>query len=81
MTAWMRYASCAESVGDIWFPETNSPNTKTAKAICNDCPVIDSCLNYALENRFNDGIWGGLTPNERKLLLRNPKRRVRNGKE
>ncbi len=79
MTAWMREAACAESGGDLWFPEANSPSTKFAKAICHECPVRDECLDYALRNRFNDGIWGGLTPNERKELLKYPKRRVRNG--
>ena len=81
MTAWMRFAVCSQSAGDIWFPENNTSTNKFAKAICNSCPVQDECLDYALENKFNDGIWGGLTPNERKLLLRNPKRRVRNGKK
>jgi WhiB family redox-sensing transcriptional regulator len=34
------------------------------------CPVVDKCLQYALENREQHGIWGGLTVGERQALLR-----------
>ena len=78
MTSWMRDAACAETGGDLWFPEANSPSTKFAKAICESCLVNDACLSYALEHKLFDGIWGGLTPNERKNLLRKGKR---NGKK
>lgn len=44
--------------------------TRLAKSICAQCPVRLSCLQYALE--FNEifGIWGGLTPVERRRMKR-----------
>ena len=33
---------------------------RRAKAICNECPARQECLDYALEIREPHGIWGGL---------------------
>lgn len=46
---------------------------RRAKRICRDCPVVSECLEYALSNNLNetdDGIWGGMTPGERRELKR-----------
>jgi WhiB family transcriptional regulator, redox-sensing transcriptional regulator len=34
------------------------------------CPVIDDCLEYALETNQRSGIWGGTSERERKSLRR-----------
>lgn len=68
---WMADASCLESSPDAWFPEVgNSHESKMVKGICKECPVKDLCLEYALLHRIEWGIWGGLSANERKVLLR-----------
>lgn len=36
-----------------------------AKRICSDCPIKDLCLDWALLTQ-DSGVWGGLTPAERK---------------
>ena len=41
-----------------------------AKAVCGVCPVSDECLSDALGRGESDGIWGGLTPDERLLVGR-----------
>jgi hypothetical protein len=48
-----------------------------AKRLCNGdpdllmgpCPVRYECLQSALRNREGDGVWGGLNPNERDIIL------------
>jgi WhiB family transcriptional regulator, redox-sensing transcriptional regulator len=40
-----------------------------AKAVCSACPVIDNCLHWALRVREPYGIWGGLSAEEREVLL------------
>ena len=40
-----------------------------AKAVCSGCPVIDSCLRWALAAREPYGVWGGLSVEEREALL------------
>jgi WhiB family redox-sensing transcriptional regulator len=40
-----------------------------AKAICRICPSLKPCLSFALATSQDLGIWGGTTPEERRLLL------------
>ncbi len=42
---------------------------RRAKAICASCPVLESCLDYALTIREPHGIWGGLNEMERRARL------------
>ncbi|PWI16034.1 hypothetical protein DI272_19070 [Streptomyces sp. Act143] len=44
--------------------------TTAAKALCARCPVRAACTDYAIANDFRDGIWGGLTVDERDQLAR-----------
>jgi len=69
---WMGRASCAaDDVNpDWWFPERGGPaesgaDGALAKRICQECPVRQQCLEFALAGR-EFGIWGGLTEQERK---------------
>lgn len=36
-----------------------------AKRLCDRCPVRDACRDYAIANDEQDGVWGGMTPDER----------------
>jgi Transcription factor WhiB len=42
--------------------------SKAAREICALCPVAEDCLNYALENHEEFGIWGNTTERERRQL-------------
>jgi WhiB family redox-sensing transcriptional regulator len=48
-----------------------------AKAVCRQCPVVGDCLSHALDHGERDGIWGGLTPDERREAM--AQRRTREG--
>lgn len=50
---------------DISEPEARAVATKTAKALCHACPIIDECFTYALETNQRYGIWGGTSPQDR----------------
>lgn len=65
--SWMSEALCAQVDPDAFFPEKGG-STRQAKAICAECPVRMQCLAYALEHDETTGIWGGLTPRERRAL-------------
>jgi WhiB family redox-sensing transcriptional regulator len=41
-----------------------------AQRICADCPVSEACLEYALVNRIDHGVWGGRSERERRRILR-----------
>ena len=66
---------CAEVGGNHWFPEkgdddnseSNYDDTGTAKRICGNCTHRLECAEWGIYNeRF--GIWGGLTPYERRSI-------------
>ena len=38
--------------------------------ICTDCPVGEQCLEYALEQRIEHGVWGGCSERERRRILK-----------
>jgi WhiB family redox-sensing transcriptional regulator len=72
--SWWGVAACRESDPELFFPISATPalavDVARAKAICASCPVRLPCLRYALDNRQEQGIWGGLTEGERQLLRR-----------
>jgi len=44
--------------------------TEACINICNTCPVIGQCLNYALANNERHLVWGGMSPKDRQAYLR-----------
>ena len=72
---WMADAKCASSGLDpeTWFPERQPTVKAIAKRICQTCPVRQECLDFADQEGYDDGIWGGLDRDERKKL-KNTKR-------
>jgi WhiB family redox-sensing transcriptional regulator len=61
---WFAQAACRGNTTDFSL-DKGQPAT-AAKAICARCPVVDECLDYAIVKRETRGIWGGLTPIERR---------------
>jgi WhiB family redox-sensing transcriptional regulator len=64
---WLRRGACRSSDPELFFPLAPSPVQEArAKAVCATCQVLDECRSYALKAGEADGIWGGLTPEERR---------------
>ena len=57
---------------DLFFPE-NAEELKRllpqAQALCGSCIHQEDCLQFAIDNNFKSGIWGGFTPSQREDLL------------
>ena len=53
-------------------------NYQIAKKLCADCPIRLECLEYALAADEEYGVWGGLSPVERRQLKRNKKKGGKN---
>lgn len=70
---WREQALCAQIGGEFWFPHEGH-TAPDAKRICRRCPVRLQCLQLALDNDEQYGIWGGLNEKERRQLK--PKTRV-----
>ena len=52
-----------------FFPSDGS-GVEVAKKICIDCPVKSECLEHALVNRIDHGVWGGCSERERRRILK-----------
>ena len=81
--SWADRAACAGMPTELFFPagswsqSEHSPGTRTAKAICANCPVRQPCLEFAMRLEAHtgpavqqrNGIYGGLLPRERAALV------------
>lgn len=65
-TEWMNLSRCREVDPELFNPERGQ-SAKPAKRVCSTCEVLEPCLTYALATAQN-GIWGGLTDQERRAL-------------
>jgi WhiB family transcriptional regulator, redox-sensing transcriptional regulator len=66
---WADLGSCVGRDPDLFFPERGA-DTSRARALCRSCPVRSECLDYALQSGQKFGIWGGMTPAQRRRLVR-----------
>jgi len=71
---WHLDSLCADTQydADLWFDDADA-----ARRICAHCPVRNDCLDYAMRAEESSGIqligvWGGLSPIQRKRLRVNP---------
>lgn len=67
--AWMARGACAQSDPNIFFPH-DGVGVEIAKTVCADCRVTSPCLEYALANRIEHGVWGGCSERQRRRILR-----------
>lgn len=69
---WVELAACRGRDPELFYPVgTAGPALRqvaAAKAVCAGCWVVDDCLRWALDEGEPHGIWGGTTPEERRLL-------------
>lgn len=79
MTEWQRRARCADLMArgavpaDLWHPlgysEQYAAQVRWAKTECGHCPVRQQCGTWAMVERVDEGILGGMTPPERIAQL------------
>ena len=67
---WRARAACLAADPDLFFPPgTGFPSQKQAaeaKAFCRGCSVVPDCLEEALVADEAHGVWGGMSPGERR---------------
>ena len=78
---WRNGAKCVPSDPELFFPIGNTgpalKQIEKAKEVCASCDVQEQCLQYALETSQDDGVWGGLSEDERRALKRRANRNRR----
>ena len=68
---------------DPWYGDSDDPSavdeTEDAKKICRGtddgkpCPLLELCLEFAMDNNERYGVWGGMSPEERAQLRKDRK--------
>jgi WhiB family redox-sensing transcriptional regulator len=64
-TGWMDKAACKGMDPEIFFPFTVAESRK-ARGVCIGCIVRRECMEYAIDDPYIFGVWGGLTEKERR---------------
>lgn len=75
-TEWMELGNCKTEASSIFFP-SDGPGVEVARRICATCPVKPACLEFALANGIDHGVWGGASERERRRIAR--RRRLNRG--
>ena len=68
-TNWMGRGNCRDEAPARFFP-SDGVGVDHARRICATCPVQEPCLEYALEQRIDHGVWGGASERERRRILK-----------
>lgn len=53
--------------GHPWFPH-HGQSHRPAKRVCAVCPVQTECLEFSIETGERFGVWGGLSPLQRRYV-------------
>ena len=74
---WRDRAACAGGDHEMFFPSsTNSTRPSPygtltpARRVCCRCPVWQECLDFAIVNDLDCGVWGGASSGERRQIGR-----------
>ena len=72
---WRASAACRGVAPAVFLPEESGDSDLTREAhriaketYCAACPVTGPCLEYALAHDENWGVWGNMTPRERRTV-------------
>ena len=71
---WRFEAACRRTDPDLFFPVGTTglavSQIDSAKAVCQTCPSLAPCLEFALTTNQDSGVWGGTSEEERRKLRR-----------
>jgi WhiB family redox-sensing transcriptional regulator len=70
---WRDKAACLRADPELFFPTgeksaADIEQIRKAKLFCADCLSRIECLDYALRTSQSDGVWGGMSEDERRAL-------------
>lgn len=78
---WRNDAACLTEDPELFFPIGNTESAQRqiaqAKAVCDRCPAVNTCLTWALETGQDSGVCGALSEVERLAFKRREARRRR----
>jgi WhiB family redox-sensing transcriptional regulator len=66
-STWMALGKCRDMDPALFFP-SDGGGVRAAQRICAVCPMKIPCLEYSLDNRMDEGVWGGTSEQERRRM-------------
>lgn len=66
-STWRSQGRCLELDPELFFPAPADDPTPAVR-VCLGCSVAGPCLASALDGGELDGVWGGTTPQERRVM-------------
>lgn len=66
---WQTISNCRNKDPNLFFPN-NDKGVRLAQSICRSCVVQEHCLEYALSEQIDHGVWGGASEKDRRRLQR-----------
>ena len=64
---WRSRGACLAHDPEVFFPNA-ADDPGPAVVVCATCSVRGACLAAALDSAECDGVWGGTTPEERRVM-------------
>lgn len=68
-TSWMAKGNCRNFPPAMFFP-SDGVGVDRARRICAGCEVAIQCLEYALAEHIDHGVWGGCSERERRRIAK-----------
>lgn len=68
---WQERAACQDIGFELYFTDisgTRSSEERAAQKACETCEVRSQCLQFAVDNRIEYGVYGGMTARPRRAL-------------
>lgn len=84
--SWRALAACGDADPDLFAapdsdkdekPRTKAIRERRAQRVCASCLVTADCLDFAVSNSIEDGVWGGMTEHGRASMIRRNRRTAR----
>lgn len=67
--SWMSAGNCRNFPPAMFFPN-DGVGVDRARSICATCKVTAPCLEYALAEHIDHGVWGGCSERERRRIAK-----------
>lgn len=71
---WQQEAACrgmmrVDDTPEFFIPRGDQKQMlKRARAVCAECGVAEECLDFALRFNIEEGIWGGKSARQRRVM-------------
>lgn len=73
---WMAEAACRGMPARLFFAPRSRrvPDYREGRKVCEGCDVRLACARFAIDERIEDGLWGGLDEQQRSRVWKKRQR-------